>query len=225
MNKAKKTKVAIITAATLAGVALIGSGFATWTIIANGSAEATGNIKTDTVSDQRVTIRNQRLSVSQFVFGWSEGETTYSWLSHGGNDFNDVLSTTLTFTVDHYNTSLDTGYPQITIAAEGLYNLISGNYITLTGWSRVGETDAYKLDTAPTGTTVEGNAYGAGSYSVEITFAWGSKFDNKNPYLYYNNLEDNMTNEDAAVADLNAIAALNDKTFTVTITTKAKTAA
>ncbi|MCM1513961.1 MAG: hypothetical protein NC090_03130 [Anaeroplasma bactoclasticum] len=201
-----KRKTLTLTLVLLSCLALIGVGFASWIISANTTKEVEGNISVDTVTDNRLTVETAwKDDKNSVVFGWKSGTYANNWLKNTDVNYAENLEVTLVVTLKDVE-----GHAK-DAATNGVTATISGDtlYDTAKGANLVGE-----LPTASV-TKVEGET---GVYHVTFTFTWGSAFNGKNPLEYYNS--QSYTDELAAQAqnNLNALNALKDSKFTVTLT-------
>lgn len=210
-----KRKTLTLTLVLLSCLALIGVGFASWVISTNTTKEVEGNILVDTVTDNRLTVETAWLNdKSSVIFGWKNGDYTYNWLKNSDNDFVENLTVTLVVTVkDNDGNATAAGNITATING-GTKNAESGEF----------EDDKYTaakeanlVGALPTAsvTAVEGQT---GVYHVSFTFTWGSAFNAQNPLEYYNSQAYSDTLATAAKTNLEALEALNNSKFTVTLT-------
>ena len=201
-----KRKTLTLTLVLLSCLALIGVGFASWIISANTTKKVEGNISVDTVTDNRLTIETAwKDDKDSVVFGWKNGNYTNSWLKNTDANYAENLAVTLVVTLkDAKGNAKDAATDGVTatIVGDDLYN-------TAKEANLVGELPTAKVE------PVVGQT---GVYHVTFTFTWGSAFNGKNPLEYYNS--QSYTDELAAQAqdNLNALNALKDSKFTVTLT-------
>jgi hypothetical protein len=215
----KKAKTMTLVIAIVAILALVSVGFASWVISINATSDTTGNITVDTVTDNRVDI----------VVSWEDSKNTICF---------GAPSTTSTTITNPWLTSNSEDKECLTVKAivkvykkgatqndENLIDLASNKvefsvvdnansgFATASGSTKnyvVAPTVASEL-TKTDSTT--------GTYSVTITFAWGTAFNSKNPYDYYNGLtatDENANKAKAALSDLKTL--LDGVTYKLTIT-------
>ena len=193
-------------------LSLIGVGFAGWVI--TGSDEETidgGQIQVDAVTDNRYTIE---------AVGWKDSKSTINlvadkslatienpWLTSDSQTQN--LTVTYQFKVkkggeyltaneDHVTAKATLESKLNTEVSKGSGRLVKlGEGINLNNLTVTVDPDT-KL------------------FSVNLTFARGETFHGKNPYVYYNQLEN--PDKDAAKTALEALNALNSQKITITIT-------
>ena len=206
-------------------IALIGVGFASWVITAGDTETATGNVKVETIEDQRVFLENIDLDNENIVFGTPEGAANDGWLKNSSIG-TEVLTTTLTGTI---KTKDKNALTRFTIVLEtnkasafdeeliGAFPTVSAPAIDSLSWS-----------------AADSNGYYTANFEVTATFTWGSKWEEyKNPYTFYNahvvndliagdatpeDSSDDVTYGDQALKDIKAIyEALNGATYTFTI--------
>ena len=237
-----KKKLTITIASILSVIVIIGVGFAAW-VITNPKVEDTadGSISVETVTDKSYTL-TAAISNGAISFGAPKNmDTANAWLkAEGGNSEN--LEATLTLTLN-YNNLADVGV--ITFKMETLKgsdsdstfaDLVGGNYIvnptisykatnaeTYTAITEAEKTvftgltvpkEAFKETTAPSG-----SAMGVATATIKITFDWGSKFGNTNPYTYFNGEGHSYKNDYiTAKAALTELAKLNGVSYKVTVT-------
>ncbi len=106
IKRNKGIKGATIAICSIATVALVSVGFATWVIAGSSTISSTGNIQVDVVTDSSypVILKGWEEDKSDIVFGTptSEDATSMShasWLSIENNDKDENLSVTLNFDV------------------------------------------------------------------------------------------------------------------------------
>lgn len=237
-----KKKLTITIASILSVIVIIGVGFAAW-VITNPKVEDTadGSISVETVTDKSYTLTAE-IAGEAISFGApAEMNTANAWLkTEGGNSEN--LEATLTLTLN-YNNFADVGV--ITFKMETLKDattdntfetLVNGGYIvnptisykatdaeTYTAITAEGKTvfdgltvpeEAFKETTAP-----NGSAMGVATATIKITFGWGSKFGNTNPYTYFNGESHSYKNDyTTAKAALTELTKLNGVSYKVTVT-------
>ena len=165
-------------------VSLTGVGFASWVITGGDSEDVNGTVNVETVSDQRVQIREctstelETITDEDFViqFGHKADNSIQNpWFQSVGSD---VVEEDLTAKIPFYIKNHTHATVTVTFDAA---------LTALTGSSTPEDTsDDYVVlnysYTEPTGdtSTTEGLAY------INLNFAWGQAFGGKNPYSYYN---------------------------------------
>lgn len=240
MNK----KPTILAVAALGSLALIGTGFAGWVIVANATSTAPGNITAYEVTDNRLTATGKWAGDSatadsgSIVFGKPSGasDTSSTWFK-SKDVGEEKLSDTYTLSIASKNDK-DTAKVKVSAilnitekdstnpyAAAVANNWIKAPTLTYSG------TDLFEKDSSGgTSKSVELTLV-AGKVSAEFafTFAWGSHFGGENPqnpFTYYNNKEagktinDNTseTYGDDAAKVMGALGKINQTKFSITFT-------
>ena len=239
-----KKKLTITIASILSVIVIIGVGFAAWVITnPNVSTSQDGTISVETVTDKSYTL-TAAISNKAISFGApAEMNTANAWLKADKDAKTENLEATLTLTLN-YNNLADVG--EITFKMETLKgsdadnktftDLVTGGYIvnptisykatnaeTYTAITAEGKTvftgltvpkEAFKETTAPTE-----SAMGVATATIKITFGWGSKFGNTNPYTYFNGESHSYKNDyTTAKAALTELTKLKDVSYKVTVT-------
>ena len=237
-----KKKLTITIASILSVIVIIGVGFAAW-VITNPKVEDTadGSISVETVTDKSYTL-TAAISNGAISFGAPKNmDTANAWLkAEGGNSEN--LEATLTLTLN-YNNFDDVGV--ITFKMETLKgSVVDGTFASLvTVGYIVNPTISYKATDAETYTAIteaektvftgltvpkeafkkttapSGSAMGVATATIKITFGWGLKFGNTNPYTYFNG-EGHSYDKDYKTAKdaLTELTKLDKVNYKVTVT-------
>lgn len=226
-----KSKLTITVASILSVLTLVGVGFAAWVISnPNVSADKTGNIEVDTVTDNSYDIKAEFLTTTDadngsIIFGKKDDASiTNPWLTNDAKA--ERLTAKLTLTAQNFQadswteiekkkltvsmktvkgTDPDNGFGTLVTSGYIKYPTLSGNGITsgaLTDWNG-------KILINLSDFTREKNATTA-TYELTITFAWGSHFGGENPenpYIFYNKKKYEKANVDDARV---ALAAINE---------------
>lgn len=207
IKRHKGVKGATIAICAIGTVALVSVGFATWVITGGSTADASGTIKVDVVSDSSYTIElgDWKDSKGSIVFGIpnlsseeysGSSDTHASWLSIDGDDYEN-LSVTKYFKI--YNVSEGTNLNNLlsvefSITSEEVTwtNLTSYQNKYVSGLPNT--TDGTLYFTFPEGSSsgeslsssnVSSDAYGTYTEcSVTAKFSWGDAFNGMNPYFY-----------------------------------------
>ncbi len=201
-----KSRLIAVVASLLVCVGMVGTGFASWVILAESSADGTGNIQAETVND--ASIKNFKVTVTggDIVYGGNSDSTTTTgkWL------VNDATAENLAATFK--------------LAGDGTVGGLSATFTATTNWDTA---VANKLITAPTlsidssttgklsisdadGTVAEGDGSAdtysyaftvtdgkqtideSTGFSIVATFNWGALFSDSaegsgsNPYVFFN---------------------------------------
>lgn len=180
----KKTRKLIgIISLALVAVALISTGFATWVISRDVSTSQSGNISVDAVVDNKITVTTEwKDNKSTVKFGAKKPSSDFTtpWLT--ASEYDECLTVELTITVDKYDLVDDTTgrTPTYTLSVveknkTNYDNAVKDGYIT--------SPTTYG---SATGFTFTKGADNKGTATITLTWAWGSKFETKNPYEFYN---------------------------------------
>ncbi len=200
-------------------LSLIGVGFAAWVISVDDVQEVSGTIQVDEVHDQRLKVTIGAVS-NNIIFGTPETmSATNPWLTNK-NGAQEQLTATFTVKVEYESGAAFTAASDIkltltddieTVAADAL----TANYIT------------ESVSGADSGVLAEDKK--SITYTITVTFAWGSAFESKNPYTFFNekDIKEDADGEGAGTDDwgdvaseaLTVLYALNDDSYKVTVTT------
>lgn len=179
---------------------IVGTGYAAWTISRKTNGTATGNRKADIVTDEHVVVQNIKWYTGTTVsdgsavsgdpevcFGWVTKSDSVSghWLENtnsSGNDFKENRKFTLAFDVDKGKDATEVT-PAVTRKVEdsgdAFKNCVEKNLIVAPGTKGDALNYTLKLNTGKT----TGNIT---SYTVDVSFRWGSHFGGSNPMDFYN---------------------------------------
>lgn len=228
-----KRKTLTLTLSLLACFALIGVGFAAWVITTTTTDDASGNIKVDTVTDNRLNVvaewcdengtklADQNPSV---VYGYND--TTVDWLNNTNrSDATKKQSLTV--------------YLKVTVSRKNGSEAIDWDKLDLTSTVSANETYTKNMDVDASDGTEEVKGYFGklpaavktqslgtsttqeGVYYLTFTFNWGQLFGGNNPLDYYKNIqnptEQQMTDAYNALNKLEATTSLD---FTITVSAK-----
>lgn len=190
-------------------IAIVGVGFASWVISGNDEETVTGNVEVDTITDNRVQIEIVSSETKLKFAGKSTTSETYpkAWLT---TDITEDLVITINFKVSFKNTANDTAKNLINVSATcdttNISSIITSNYVALKS------TDVSTIAEDGTGT-------------VTVTFKWGTAFNGKNPFDYYNSQEYSDALATAAYTALKALEEMGTKTITIKVTASYTSAA
>lgn len=184
-----KKKAMIMAVASLGSMALIGTGFAGWVISANTETSAKGVITAYDVKDQRLTISGEKWTTEKsagsgsIIFGQPETKEKFDkpWFTFTNDVEKEVLTNSFTFNVASGDAK-DTGNFKVTAeivvedadANTAWQNAITNNVVAKPDVAVGGTNGVYTLAETPTAVT------------IGLTFNWGSHFNSKNPYNFYN---------------------------------------
>lgn len=225
----------------LAVMMLVGVGFATWVVSQGAKTEKTGNLVVDTVRDDRLNIVVSPVGGENFNFtapAAADQTVANHWLTGEGNE-TEKRTVTYHVEISREDGTAFTAPNQANVTAalkEGTDQItLSGLIAQATNFVVVGEK-----------TISEGKIV----CDVTVEYVWGSLFDGKNPYTFFNakdvagkigadvasaattaglkyqnaDLTADSTYGDFAVAALQKLAAHEDKTVAITINVELATA-
>lgn len=238
MNK----KPTILAVAALGSLALIGTGFAGWVIVANATSTASGNITAYTVADRRLNVTeakwgSEKSDRGSIIFGkpahpnpsvtsaWFFGEDVETEkledsfvVNVKSGDANDQTDATVSAKIAPTDPD-DAAWKKAAIEN----NYVAAPTITFNGTSDV------DLSGDATGSLkLKGTTEVAATFTVK--FSWGEYFkvgnEIKNPYDFFNEKEagktvsepGSVTWGEEAKTVMSAIADLDQLEFTVTVT-------
>lgn len=187
-----KRKTLTLCLSLLACLSLIGVGFAAWVISSTNSVVETGNISVETVNDERFTVAlAEGTTISDIYYGWDstladQVQAENVWLD---NDDKTTVRSNLTV---KFNITVTAGTP-LSANDEATWN----NAIALTptvevvaAESSTAYEDAYKAGAITEKPSISFKYVEAttsvATYEVTISAKWGSEFEEKNPYVFYN---------------------------------------
>ena len=221
----KKSRRKIITLASLflCCMAVVGVGFAAWVITGEDTETANGSITVDTVTDERYVIEvlDEHEAVDTNVNLGGTGVTNPTdWLKYTGTA--QDLEAVIVVEVKNYDKQKLSLTASITNNSAYKY-LVDANYIN----------DAtVVVSSAPISTRTDDDGVKYGTYTITITFTWGSAFAGENPVDFYNGLEggsnghdldDTKMNSDIAFQTLSIVENAGELAFTLTVTAKVDT--
>lgn len=206
----------------LATLSLASVGFAAWVISAGDTEQLTGSILVETVSDEKLEIRNIKLDETvygqstdvQFVFGKpSSGSTEYHWLK---NDKTEKLSILVSFKVYEIKGNEETELDESALASK-----ISLAATFATSSLVVADSNPEKVYAKVVNGT-PGISYDDESKTFQFTIElqWGDFFGalGTNPYTLYNAsaYSESLANE-ARTKLTEMFEAMEGASYTVTI--------
>ena len=226
------TKVKILTGSLfgLAAVSLVGVAFSSWVIQSTNSKTFDSfNVSVSDVSDKRLVISEITSDDPKIVFDAKENDTTTPIVWDGTNkeDLTFNFSFTISDVLDGQGKfKKDVGVNIRWDNPDAYSNLIRENYITAPQRNKAALTDSdtslfkYKTGESLPGESSNGLTFAAtgdGNTDLKVTaaysFAWGTAFEGNNPSEFAN--DDNL---DDVITALEALKALNDQKFTITLT-------
>lgn len=197
----------------LATTVLSSIGFATWIITGNSEVNAGGNAVVDTIEDKRLSIDYEWANgtesdekTTSFIFGWkNDASLTNKWLVNNDNDTEEKLSDTLNITISNID-YLDKLEFTLTTDGGQWDNAVSANYVVKPKLNF--DANSIKKD----------DESGKGTYALNVEFKWGTAFNSKNPYIYYNSIDFSNENADEAKKHIDNLKNyLNNVKFVLTI--------
>lgn len=238
MNK----KPTILAVAALGSLALIGTGFAGWVIVANAEKTATGNITAYSVADRRLiaseaTWEGATSNKGSIIFGKPATQSAKSaWFYGEGNDMqNEKLADSFVVNVhsgglDDESTATVSGKITVTGQEDGAWkDAIDKKYVAAPTITFNDGTSDVDLSGGATGNLkLNGKTEVPAKFTVK--FSWGEYFKDgkeiKNPYDFFSTKDVNSavsgpgsnTWGTEALNVMSAIANLNQVEFTVTVT-------
>ena len=237
MNK----KPTILAVAALGSLALIGTGFAGWVIVAGAEKTTNGNITAYTVADRRLIVSDaewgsgsQKTSSGSIIFGKPATQNNPSPWFFGEGMETEKLEDSFVVNVksgDAEDKSGATVSGEITVTGQedGAWKTaIDNHYVAAPTFTFNGTPKAVLSEGATGNLTLNGTNEVAAKFTVK--FNWGDYFKVgdviMNPYDFFN-----TKNESSEVSEpgsntwgkealevMNAIASLNELKFTATVT-------
>lgn len=191
-----KRKTLTLVLCLLTVMSLVGVGFASWVISADASVPVEGNIIVDTVADKRleltVAFENDQKDIKFCGAGETVLDPATNWLYLDDSSKVENLIVTVHCTLKYKGLDEQGNKIKFTVTDEDSKKYVgielSANFIEPTNTALTTAKDAscienkgakiekVKLDSTQTTLT----------FDVVITYAWGSRFDNKNPFDFYN---------------------------------------
>ena len=190
----RRTKIATVVSTLLVGVTTLSVGFASWVISHNAEATAGGNVTAESVTDESLSEVDFSATASSqnihFGMTTATGSVSSPWLTNK-EGINESLTATITLTVslnvkqidftmtvDDTNSAWTEATNKGYVVAPTTYTLAGdgAKYFDLAG-TKITQKDEHPDESWTSGTQ---------TITVACTFAWGSHFNNKNPYLHYN---------------------------------------
>lgn len=224
-----KKKVLIPVVALLLCVGMVSVGFAAWVITTTTTGKADGQFTVYSVEARKVDL-GVEVTDGDVVFGQPENYSKQNsdWLlfDSATEATQEDLSATVSLTIKNWKTDTDvgsalTGKYAFTVklsAVEIQQNQVKtnafDNYVVCPGALNItvdksGNVTAENAsgETVSTGIAFNKNT---GVLTVDLTFAWGSAFNNKNPAVYYNGLDATESNISDANTALKKLHELDD---------------
>ena len=241
MNK----KPTILAVAALGSLALIGTGFAGWVIVANAEKTTSGNITAYTVADRRLILSDaewgsgsEKTGSGSIIFGKPakpSPSVTSAWFFGEGDDMKtEKLEDSFVVNVhsgdsnDHTDATVSAKIAPTSPDNAAWKEAIQKEYITAPTITFNGTSDVVLLGDATGKLTLNGTKDVAAKFTVK--FNWGGYFKVdeviQNPYDFFNLKKaadtvpgsEGVTWGEEAKTVMGAIANLNALTFTATVT-------
>ena len=223
-----KRRIVTIAVSFLLCIGMIGAGFAAWIITGNTQVEEQGTIEVQSVTDKRLHFTHAWVDTgvageeddAKIIFG-KHATDTCTWLANDGDE--EKLTVKLTVTVTNHKELLAAGNSyslNFTLAETGGdgentgYSVASaaGLVAVLPGAdtpSYTASADDYNEETTPETQT----------YTITITFNWGTEFGGVNPLTHYQDVEYSEETANTAKTNLeNLNKYLQGVGYTLTIT-------
>lgn len=206
---------------------IVGTGYAAWTIALNQSDETSGNRQADIVVDNHIKVTGIQwyTGVSDngsavnnankvpgnkpvVCFGWADQDPAMEnpWLTKGENAFKENRKFTLYFEVEK-GTGLKGKTLNVTAALD-VNDTSAKVYEECTKGEKPLLVTPDNLEPKTLGTDTNGNE----KYYVNVEWQWGSAFEGKNPYVYYNSQPEAAADASGAATNLEKLSKLNTST-------------
>ena len=219
--------------ATCMAVAVLAVGFAGWLITGADTTDiATGNFETYGVENRayKVTIEATAPGTSdKIIFGRPADADNTGWLKYESDVKEESLVATFVLTVTPESDSaavadIVTDDIKVTLVLPEPYKTAqSNNYVAAVTMAATGVTGA-SYDNVKNVLTLPATVFDSTStVTITVTFDWGTVTGGENPYTYYKTQENNEDNRDTAEKLLTAVHALNEATYTLSLSVGAGT--
>lgn len=246
--KKRLSKKAIAGIALLGTAALTGSVFAGWLIVdANARGEGTGNVTVYDVVDKSLSVKNIAFKYGDtpadkgnVIFGKPKTKSSFDsssvwfWFGDDGDNSMEEESFPTSFSFDVFSGKDLKEAPTVKVTfkveekkATEYKKCLDALLITGPSINDKGEA-TLTSETMPSATEEDGkNKY---SYDISLGFGWGTHFDGKNPYNFYNEKKrdspsyDSTTYEQDVAASLGTLFSLDGATYSITIEATPSTA-
>lgn len=220
-----KRKTLTIAISIFALIAIVSVGFASWVITRQDQTKnAEGNITVETIDSGSLILLDSVKVSNNIVFGSpTNSNEAGKWLTSNA-DVHEQLFATITIitsakpddnekfkvsanattNADNYNAAVTANYIQSIKIISAESNDYSAAAITEISGSSFKE-------------IVDGDNKGKYEANFKVAFAWGSKFDEKNPYTYYNSKTYSDYASDASTTLQDLYSKLDGVKYTVTV--------
>lgn len=222
-RKSYKRNIVVFGLMLFMGIALVSTGFATWVLSQDTSTTASGNVEVGVISDNELKIENLKyytvytedekveVTESNLEFNFEPtAEDTSGRVKNDGSNFEQMNL----YIVGEISPTdfIDDFTVQVTLPA-GVEKAIEEGYIALDANTAkyatkdAGGTTVIGANVIEGGTVVAGFEVitspeeGVFQFVVHVGFVWGTKFNAKNPGIYY---DEDETGKTVAYADVKA---------------------
>lgn len=207
-----KGKYFVLLSSILASTTLASIGFATWIIAVDSTQSVDGNkIYVDDISDKRIGIEYEwEKGDGSVIFGFkTDASISSPWLTNSNSITQEKLSNTLNITIENADSlregnALDIEFTVNDNSDGGWAKAVAANYVVAPSF--------------PISVDKSAITSSSGTYALTFDFAWGSAFDSKNPYSYFNSKEYSEDNVNEAKEKIGNLKSYTEGvTFKLTI--------
>lgn len=217
-----KTKIVALVMSMLICISMIGVGFAAWVIVSQLDATASGKVNAEAVTEGYVVMSAEANGSIFFGAPSSQESGNNVWLKDD-NGTEQSLTATLTLKVKGNVGSITVDFAT-KLAGEATNSqsanfdqAVSDGYITGPSYGEISVDGTENLVVTISGRKLQFNYNSEGAkdsfnfekettITIKVSFGWGSKFGNKNPFEYYNDGTKTATSHgDEALAALKAL--------------------
>jgi hypothetical protein len=223
----RKHRLTVLCVSALGALGVISSGFAGW-VITMGPKEAsgTGSITADgDITQQGVKSCVVDNAAKTIRFAANGTSVSGGWLTASKNDAN--MSATFTFTITTTEANMTVNFTELKFEEKDgdkyatAYNQGEGLVGSLPAFGATGTTEQGVGTIVLTGATLDSGNKTATAMATTttldvtftVTFAWGKKFNYKNPFDYYNASPYTSELDSEANKNIKALDGLNGATF------------
>ncbi len=230
-----KRKLITTAVSLLLCLGVVGSGFAAWVISRTTTEEVEGNFAVETIKEAKVDITSATVATDSnagIVFGAPTeddleqlGDDATIWFDYQSGTAATNLTVTVDIVISNVNEWMSDYDYKLSFAVTGKEDAdvtaydaaISDGYIAAPTFT-LAESQGTITDNAMTLDASKKNESNQITLTLTVTFAWGSAFGGKNPYVYYNNQEYSDTLANGAVDAIQAFDDLNGVNYKLVIT-------
>lgn len=182
-----KRKAIIFGVMIFMSIALISTGFAAWIISTNASKEESGNIKVGVITEKSIEVLDINLSEKTFAFEPLKSDTTGRLRGDGVTEC--IMTTVVTAYITHTEYLRNLTVTLDLKDAPGVSKAATDGFIVLPDATQAVSfqaTDLKNLSDSDDAKYKNETTYGkVKKLEYTIEFKWGSKFDGKNPGIYF----------------------------------------